>query len=146
LASTGHPRVSAYRQLLASPISGFPWGATQGGVAGESDEMSDDWTLPPPDQKLSRKELQRRHRELIDLARRITRREANPKGGFEAVLAAAQYLGEELTRRSQNRQTGWIIAMTAAITFMTLVIMVATVAPEWVQAVARCVLVWWRGQ
>jgi hypothetical protein len=35
-----------------------------------------------------------------------------------------------LARRSQNRQTGWIIAMTFAITVMTLVIMAATIWPQ----------------
>ena len=47
-----------------------------------------------------------------------------------AVLARVQYLRDELARRRQNRQTWWIIFMTAVITAMTAVIMVSTAWPE----------------
>ena len=46
------------------------------------------------------------------------------------ILACVQYLRDELARRRQDRQTRWIIRMTAVITLMTAVIMVATAWPE----------------
>lgn len=59
------------------------------------------------------------------------------QGGADkvAVIARAQYLTQELARRTQDRQTRWIIAMTAAITVMTLAIMVATIPwLDWLRA------------
>ena len=117
----------------------------------------DDWGLPPYDQiaKMSRKELRRRIRNLIELVRRTGRGEANPKGGMQLVIMSAQYLTEELARRNQDRQTKAIIWMTAVITVMTAVIMVATIPWEWVQSTIHALLIcasqvidlWWqRGQ
>ena len=83
----------------------------------------DDWGLPDQIEKMSRKELRRRHRGLIELLRRAGRGEANPKGGMQLVITAVQYLSQELARRNQDRQTSWIIVMTAVITFMTFVMM-----------------------
>jgi hypothetical protein len=61
-----------------------------------------------------------------------------------AVIAKAQYFTQELERRSQDRQTWAIIAMTAAIvimtaviTAMTAVIMVQTIWPDWIQSISH---------
>jgi hypothetical protein len=59
----------------------------------------------------------------------------NDRGGIELAITRARYIQDELARRTQNRQTGWIIAMTAAITIMTLVVTVGTVSPEAVKSV-----------
>jgi hypothetical protein len=91
----------------------------------------DDWGLPDQIEKMSRKELRRRIRNLIELVRRTGRGEANPKGGMQLVIMSAQYLTEELARRNQDRQTKAIIWMTAVITIMTGVIMAATIPWEW---------------
>ena len=56
----------------------------------------------------------------------------NRLGSIQLAITRAQYLTQELVRRSQDRQTRSIIAMTLAITIMTFIIMVAT--PEWSQA------------
>jgi hypothetical protein len=93
-------------------------------------DSEDEWALLPPDDqiaKMSLEELHRRKRNLIELARRSARGEAEPKGGTQLVIISAQYLGEELARRSQNRQTRLIIGMTAVITIMTLATTAATV-------------------
>jgi uncharacterized membrane protein YoaK (UPF0700 family) len=42
---------------------------------------------------------------------------------MQLVITAVQYLSQELARRNQDRQTSWIIVMTAVITFMTFVMM-----------------------
>lgn len=104
-------------------------------VIGEDDR----WTLPPPDkiEKMSRKALRDRIRAIIEHAERGDAQ--NRRGGIELAIIRAQYLTQELARRSQNRQTRWISIMTAAITVMTLVIMAATIWPiwpEWVQFLA----------
>jgi hypothetical protein len=93
----------------------------------------DRWTLPPSDKikKMSRKALRDRIRAFIQHAERGDAQ--NRRGGVELAVIRAQYLTEELARRGQNRQTRWIIAMTAAITIMTLVIMVATIWPDWLR-------------
>jgi hypothetical protein len=100
----------------------------------------DRWTLPPSDkiEKMSRKALRDRIHAMIEHAERgdaQTRR-----GGVELAIIRAQYLTQELAHRSQNRQTRWIIIMTAAITLMTLVIMVATIWPQWVQSTVGLLL------
>jgi hypothetical protein len=59
-----------------------------------------------------------------------------PKGGITDVLATAEYLRDELARRSQNRQTRSIIAMTIIITAMTAITTAAVVAPHRFQALA----------
>ena len=120
-------------------------------VFGGTTDSEDDWGLPDQIEKMSRKELRRRIRNLIELVRRTGRGEANPKGGMPLVITAVQYLSQELARRNQDRQTRWIIAMTAAITGMTAVIVVATIWPEWLQSTAQSLLIrasqvidlWW---
>jgi hypothetical protein len=120
-------------------------------------ESEDDWGLPDQTEKMSTKELRRRHRGLIELLRRTGRGEANPKGGMQLVIIAAQYLAQELAHRSQNRQTKAIIWMTVAITVMTAFIMAGTIWPdgewvEWVQSTAHSLLIyasqvidlWWQ--
>ena len=72
-------------------------------------------------------------------------------GGVELAIFRAQYLAQELVRRSQNRQTRWIIAMTAVIMIMTAAIMAGTICPQWVQSTAQSLLIrasqaidrWW---
>ena len=91
-------------------------------MVGEDDK----WTLPPSDtiEKMSRKALRDRMRVFIEHAERGT---ANTRGGgVELAIIRAQYLRDELARRSQNRQTRWIIGMTAAMTILTLVITIMT--------------------
>jgi hypothetical protein len=105
----------------------------------------DDWGLPDQSEKMSRKELRRQIRGLIELARRAGRGEANPKGGMQLVIIAAQYLTEELARQNQDRQTKAIIWMTAVITIMTGVIMVATIPWEWwdwLRSAIHSLLIW----
>jgi hypothetical protein len=63
------------------------------------------------------------------------------RGGIELAIIRAQYLTQELARRSQNRQTRSIIIMTFAITVMTLVIMAATIWPQWVQSTAQSLMI-----
>lgn len=121
--SYGRPRPSGGR--------GASWRGS-GRHGGGSDVVSEDdkWTLPPSDtiEKMSRKALRDRMRVFIEHGERG---KANTLGGgVELAIIRAQYLRDELTRRSQNRQTGWIIAMTAVITVMTAVVMVATAWPE----------------
>jgi hypothetical protein len=75
------------------------------------------------------------------------------QGGADkvAVIARAQYLTQELARRTQDRQTRWIIAMTALITVMTLAIMVATIPwLDWLRAAdslwiraSQVIDLWW---
>jgi hypothetical protein len=76
----------------------------------------------------------------------------NRRGGIELAIIRAQYLREELARRSQNRQTRWIIFMTAAITVMTAFIMAAILwPPEVVRSAVHSLLIgasqvidlWW---
>ena len=80
------------------------------------------WKLPPSDEirKMRRKAL----RELIhDFIEHAERGDANRTGGgVELAIFRAQYLTQELVRRTQNWQTGAIIVMTALIMAMTLVI------------------------
>ena len=104
----------------------------------------DDWGHVPPFyeiEKMSRKELRRRIHHLIELLRRVGRGEANPKGGMQLIIIAAQYLTDELARRNQSRQTCTIIIMTLAITAMTLAIMVQTIWPGWIQSAAQSLLI-----
>jgi hypothetical protein len=117
-------------------------------VVGEDDR----WTLPPSDkiEKMSRKALRDRIRAIIEHAERGDAQ--NRRGGIELAIIRAQYLTQELARRSQNRQTWLIIIMTAVITVMTLIIMVVTIWPEWDQSPAHSLLtrasqvidLWWQ--
>jgi hypothetical protein len=72
----------------------------------------DKWTLPSSDQirKMSRKALRDRIRMFIEHAERRT---ANTRVGRVEAIIRAQYLTQELARRTQNRQTAAIIIMTA---------------------------------
>jgi hypothetical protein len=83
------------------------------------------WTLPPADQiaKMRRTALRGLIHAYIEHAERGDAQ--NRRGGIELAIIRAQYLRDELTRRSQNWQTGSIIAMTAVITVMTGIIMAA---------------------
>jgi len=110
------------------------------------------WTLPPSDkiEKMSRKALRGHIRAIIEHAERGGAQ--NRRGGIELAIIRAQYLREELARRSQNRQTRWIIFMTAAITVMTAFIMAATLwPPEVVRSAVHSLLIgasqvidlWW---
>jgi hypothetical protein len=102
--------------------------SSQGGVDAMSER--DKWTLPTADQiaKMSRKALRERIHAYIERAERGGR--PMMPGGIEQAIMRAQYLTEELARRNQNWQTWAIIIMTAFITAMTLVLMVATIWPE----------------
>jgi hypothetical protein len=110
------------------------------------------WTLPPADQiaKMSRKALRKLIHTSIEHAERGGAQ--TRLGGVELAIVRAQYLRDELARRNQNRQTRWIIAMTAVITVMTAVIMVVTIWPEWDQSPAHSLLIcasqvidlWWQ--
>src|SRR5690242_1775095 len=84
------------------------------------------WTLPPADQiaRMSRKALRDQIYAFIEHAERGDAQ--NRRGSVELAIIRARYLRDELARRSQDRQTGWIVGMTAAITAMTVVIMVVT--------------------
>jgi hypothetical protein len=85
-------------------------------VVGEDDR----WTLPPSDkiEKMSRKALRDRIRAIVEHAERGDAQ--NRLGGIQLAIIRAQYLTEELARRNQDRQTRWIIAMTAVIMVATL--------------------------
>ena len=74
-------------------------------IMGEDDR----WTLPPADQiaKMRRKALRELIRAYIEHAERGDAQ--NRRGGVELAIVRAQYLRDELARRSQDRQTGWII-------------------------------------
>ena len=112
-----------------------PSGAAQGGVVGGTvmpddltltpssgkiaftgfepkvvDGEDDRWTLPPSDkiEKMSRKALRGHIRAIIEHAERGDAQ--NRRGGIELAIIRAEYLREELARRSQNRQTRWIIS------------------------------------
>ena len=95
------------------------------------------WTLPPADQiaKMRRKALRELIHAYIEHAERGDAQ--NRRGGVELAIVRAQYLRDELARRSQNRQTWLIIIMTAVITIMTAAIMVETIWPDWLQSTAE---------
>ena len=95
------------------------------------------WTLPPADQiaKMRRKALRKLIHAYIEHAERGDAQ--NRRGGVELAIVRAQYLRDELARRSQNRQTWLIIIMTAVITIMTAAIMVETIWPDWFQSTAE---------
>jgi hypothetical protein len=94
--------------------------------------------VAPGSQLLSRpKELRKRTDEELEKLNDALLASAEAGTGDDAVIiAAVQYYTQELARRSQNRQTRWTI-MTAAITIMTAVIMVATICPQWHQSIAQ---------
>jgi hypothetical protein len=84
---------------------------------------------------MSRKELRRAIRGLIELLRRAGRGEANPKGGMQLVITAVQYLSQELARRNQDRQACTMISQTETVKkytcLMTVLTVVITVATLW---------------
>jgi hypothetical protein len=96
--------------------------------------------LPPDAQfrRMSRRKLRKLMHDFIESAERG---DADKTGsGVQLAILRAQYVRDELARRAQSRQTGWISRMTFVITVMTAVIMIATVCPEWVQSAAHRLL------
>jgi hypothetical protein len=96
--------------------------------------------LPPDKQfrRMSRRKLRKRMHDFIEFAERG---DADKTGsGVQLAIIRAQYVRDELARRTQNRQTCLMIIMTFVITAMTAVIMLATVDPEWVQSAAHRLL------
>jgi hypothetical protein len=107
-----------------------------------------DGHAPPP---FTAEQLPRmRYADLIGLANRYLK--LSEKATDAALFPLrAQIIIQEMARRTQNRQTKWIIRMTAVITVMTAIIMVETICPHWLQSTAQSLLIrasqvidlWW---
>jgi hypothetical protein len=102
----------------------------------------DEPKLPPDKQfrKLSRKKLRKLLHDFIEFAERGASNRAG--GGVELAIVRAQYVRDELARRTQRSQTRWISIMTFVITAMIAVIMIATVCPECPKQWAQSAVHW----
>jgi len=118
-----HARASLMRRVL-------PYGRATEAIA---IDPTQDPKLPPADRirKMRRKALRALIRDYIEFAERGG---ADQTGGDVAAIVRAQYVTQELTRRTQNWQTGTIIFMTAVFTLRTGVVMIAAICPQCVSA------------